>query len=121
MIAERLSARHLVLQYSLATRCMYVSHALECYYYCGNSHYIIDTTSTMYICTYYVHVRARAINPRVVLPWNIERSWLGFENEGREMAEKHTVSRPEFISKHQELVRHVSDSRSTMINYRYLP
>ena len=47
--------------------------------------------------------------------WNIERSWPGFENKAREreMAEKHTMSRPGCISKHQELVRQVSEDRST--------
>ena len=33
----------------------------------------------------------------------------------REMAEKHAVSRPGCISKHQELVRQVSEGQSTMI------
>ena len=49
--------------------------------------------------------------------WNVERSWPGFENEGREreMAEKHIVSQPGCISKYQELVRQVSEDQSTMI------
>ena len=33
----------------------------------------------------------------------------------REMAEKHAVSRPGCISKHQKLVRQVSEDQSTMI------
>ena len=49
--------------------------------------------------------------------WNVERSWPCFESEGREreMTEKHAVSRPGCISKHQELVRQVSEDQSTMI------
>ena len=42
LIAEHLSARYLILQYSLAVRCVYVSHALECNYSCEDFHYIID-------------------------------------------------------------------------------
>ena len=41
-IAECLSARYLILQYSLAVCCMYVSHALECNYSWGDFRYIID-------------------------------------------------------------------------------
>jgi len=60
MIAERLSARHLILQYSLAV------YALEC-----NYNYIIDGRSGQ-ACTVYMY-----------LVWNVERSRSGFENEGR--------------------------------------
>ena len=31
IIAERLSARHLIWEYRLEMRCLYVSHALECH------------------------------------------------------------------------------------------
>ena len=34
-----------------------------------------------------------------------------------EMGEKHAVSRPGCIRKHQDLVRQVSEGQSTMINY----
>ena len=58
---------------------------------------------------------ARVIKPHALL----HSVWPGFENEGseREMAEKHTVSRPGCISKHQELMRQVSEGQS---NYEYL-
>ena len=73
----------------------------------------------MHILLYTIYVRARVI---VVLPWNVERSWPGFENKGteRQMTKKHAVSRPGGISKHQELVRQVSEGQSTMINISLL-
>ena len=40
MIAKLLSARHLILQYSLIMCCTYVSHALECDYSCEDFRYI---------------------------------------------------------------------------------
>ena len=42
--------------------------------------------------------------------------WPGFKNEGREkeMTEKHAVIRPGYISKHQNLVRQVSEDQSTI-------
>ena len=42
IVAEHFSARYLILQYNLAMGYMYVSHALECNYNCGEFHYIID-------------------------------------------------------------------------------
>ena len=50
-----------------------------------------------------------------IIKWNCV--WPGFENEGRdrEMAKKHAVSRSGCISKHQELVREVSEGQSTMM------
>ena len=42
LIAECLSVRYLILQYSLTVHCMYVSHALECNYSCGDLRHIID-------------------------------------------------------------------------------
>ena len=99
MIAERLSARHLILQYSLAVHCTY---ALECNYNYGDFCYIIDDRYVLsgHACTVYMY-----------LVWNVEKSWPGFENEGRgkEVAEKYAVSMPGCISKHQELVRRVSE------------
>ena len=58
-------------------------------------------------------LHAHVIRPCMVLQWNV---WPGFENEGREreMAEQHAVSRPGCISKHQELVRQVSEGQSSM-------
>ena len=54
--------------------------------------------------------------------WNIERNWPGFKNEGREreMAKKHAVSRLGCISKHQELMREVSEGQSSVTIARYL-
>ena len=37
------------------------------------------------------------------------------EGREREMAKKHAVNRPGCISKHQELVRQISEDQSTMI------
>jgi len=114
LIAKRLSARLLILQYSLATCCMYVSHTLECNYNREDFCYIIDTAIASALCMYYTPY----MYMHVLLRWNVERSWPGFENEGieREMAEKHAMTRPGSISKHQELVRQVSKGQSTMIN-----
>ena len=116
LIAECLSARHLILQYSLA---MHVSHALECNYNCGISGTSLTPLASA-MCMYCVHVRAHVIKPRAVLPWNID--WPGYKNKGRERetAKKHAMSRPGCISKHQELMRQVSEGQSTMINYGYL-
>jgi len=64
MIAEHLSARHLILQYSLA------AHALECNYNYGDFCYIVDDRYVLsgHACTVYMY-----------LVWNVERSWPGFE------------------------------------------
>ena len=101
MTAERHSTRHLILQYNLATHCMYVSHAMECNYSCGNFRYIIDTTSATATCTCLIssHVRYCHGTSHQALKTKAERK----------MAEKHTVSRPGCISKHKELVRQVSE------------
>ena len=69
----------------------------------------------------YVHVLSSHARMVYIYPVrNNERSWPGFENEGRvgerEMTEEHAVSSPGCISKHQELVRQVSEGQSTMIN-----
>ena len=109
LVAERISARHLILQYSLATRCicMYVSHALECNYSCGDLRYITDIASAT--CTCYQATRGIAMRRLARLRKRRHRE--------REMAEKNAVSRPGCISKHQDLVRRVSEDQSTMINY----
>ena len=74
-------------------------------------------------CT--VHVRAHVIKPRaygVHVPGTEHRKELARlrkrrqSQREREMTEKHAVSRPGCISKHQELVRQVSEGQSTMIN-----
>ena len=104
---------------------MYVSHALECNYNCEDFRYIIDllmiaSATCMYYYTLYMYVHVLSSHAHTVYMysvWNVERSWPGFKNKGREreMAEKHAVSRPGCISKDQELVRQVSEGQSTMI------
>ena len=104
---------------------MYVSHALITV---GISVTSLMITSTM--CTYYytlqvyVHVLSSHTSYGVhvlgnIWPWNVRRSWPGFEIEGREreMAKKHALNRPGCISKHQDLtrLRQVSEGQSTMI------
>ena len=78
---------------------------------------MMASTSCMYYYTLYMHVlSSHAQTVYVYSVWNVERTWPGFENEGkeREMAEKHAVRRPGCISKHQELVRQVSEGQSTI-------
>ena len=90
---------------------MYASHALECNYNCGD-----------FVKSLMIALRAHVIKPCAYSIWNVERSWPGFENEGseREMTEKHAVSRPGCISKHQELVRQVSEGQSDNYDNRWL-
>ena len=83
--------------------CMYVSHALDCNCSCGDFRYIIDTASAT--CTCYQATRGIASSQA--------------SKTKAEMADKHAVSMPGCISKHQELLRQVSEGQSTMINYGY--
>ena len=77
---------------------------------------IIASTLCTYYYTLYMYVHVLSSYTHMVYMysvWNIERSWPGFENEGRisEMAKKRAVRRPGSISKHQELVRQVSEGQ----------
>ena len=78
---------------------------------------MIASAMCMYYYTLYKYMYVHMLSSHVLYSvWNVERSWPGFENEGREkeMAEKHAMSRPGCISKHQELVRQISEGHSTM-------
>ena len=72
-------------------------------------------------CTCYQATKRRTYGVHI-LGMQHRKSWPGFENEDRERerAEKHAVSRPGYISKHQELISKVSEVQSTMIIARCL-
>ena len=119
-IAKRLSARHLFLQYSLAIRvvCMSVTH------WNVTITVVISVTSLPPQALYErariiihgtVHVSARVIKPRAVLPWNVERSHTGFENEGRERYGRET--RREQARMHQQTSRPRETSQRRAVNY----
>ena len=79
---------------------------------------IASATCTL-ILLYTVHVRARVIKPRAygvhVLGMERRKELARLRKQRQRMAEKHAVSRPGYISKHQELVRQVKEGQSTMI------
>ena len=106
LVAERISARHLILQYSLATRCicMYVSHALECNYSCGDLRYITDIASAT--CTCYQATRGIAMRRLARLRKRRRRE--------REMAEK---KRREQARMHQQTSRSRETSQRRSVNY----
>ena len=54
---------------------------------------MITSAMCTYYYTLYMYMHMLSSYTHVWSVWNVERSWPGFENEGREreMAEKHTV------------------------------
>ena len=65
-------------------------------------------------------LRVRVIKLRAVLQLNVERSWPGFENEGREIDGRET--RRERVRMHQQTSRACETSQRRSVNYdnRYL-
>ena len=63
-----------------------------------------QATHVRYACTWYGTSKAAGQDSKMI------------EGGEREMAEKHAVSRTGCISKHQELVKEVSEDQSTIID-----
>ena len=99
-VAEHLSTRYLILQYSLAVHCVYVSHALEC-----NYNWVFP-----------LHRWWSLVLRALYLVWNVERSWPCFKNEGRGERDGRETRRQQ-ARMHQQTSRAHKTSQWRSVNY----